>query len=101
MAEFFSARLHKLPSGPEVDSMEEQAVGNKKLNKIQIRRQAMWLIAHVRATGAEPLPFEHNSYRSYLSGLQRQYNAIRATMDKESGRRARLAGRALAPLSTL
>jgi hypothetical protein len=61
----------------------------------------MWLIAHIRAAGAEPLPFEQNSYRSYLSSLLRQYNTIRAGMDKESKRQARLAGRALVRLNTL
>ena len=76
-------------------------MGKNKLKKKRVKRHAMWLIAHIRAVGAEPLPFEQNSYRAYLSNLQRQYDTIRAGMDKEAGRQARLAGRALVRLKTL
>lgn len=76
-------------------------MGKNKLKKNRAKWHAMWLIAHIRAAGAEPLPYEQNSCRSYLSNLQRQYNAIRDGMDKEAGRKARLAGRALVRLNTL
>ena len=76
-------------------------MGKNKLKKKRVKRHAMWLIAHIRAAGVEPLPFEHNSYRFYLSDLQRQYSTIRAGMDKEARRQARLAGRALVRLNTL
>jgi hypothetical protein len=76
-------------------------MGKNKLKKRRARQHAMWLIAHIRGAGAQPLPFEQNGYRSYLSNLQRQYNTIRAGMDRESQRQARLAGRALVRLNTL
>jgi hypothetical protein len=70
-------------------------------NNSKQKRHAMWLIAHIRAIGAEPLPFAHQSYRSYLAALQLQYDTTRAGMDKESRRQARLAARALMRRHTL
>jgi hypothetical protein len=69
-------------------------MGKNKLKKNQVKRHNK--VAHCPhpAAEAEPLPFEQNSYRSYLFNLQRQFNTIRAGMDKEARRKARLAGRA-------
>jgi hypothetical protein len=64
-------------------------------------REAMRFVAYIRAAGFDPMPCDHQSYHSYRACLQRQYGTIRAGMDQESGRQARLAGRRLVRLSTL
>jgi hypothetical protein len=61
----------------------------------------MRLIAYIRAVGAEPLPFDHRSFAAYRADLQRQYQALRSSMDDEEGRQARLKGRALVRLRTM
>jgi hypothetical protein len=61
----------------------------------------MRLVAYIRAAGSEPFPFNHRSFETYRAALQRQYCAIRSGMDKEGGRRVRLAGRELVRLKTL
>jgi hypothetical protein len=61
----------------------------------------MRLVAYIRAAGSEPFPFNHRNFETYRADLQRQYGAIRSGMDKEGGRRVRLAGRELVRLKTL
>jgi hypothetical protein len=59
------------------------------------------LLRYIRTAGSEPFPFNHRSFETYRADLQRQYCAIRSGMDKEGGRRVRLAGRELVRLKTL
>jgi hypothetical protein len=73
----------------------------RKNNGKKARREAMRLVAYIRALGREPLPFNHQSVTAYRADLQRQYQAIRYGMDDETGREARLKGRALVRLRTL
>jgi hypothetical protein len=61
----------------------------------------MRLVVYIRAAGFDPTPFDHPTFQSYRACLQQQYVTLRAGMDKESGRQARLAGRKLVRLHTL
>jgi hypothetical protein len=73
----------------------------KKRGGSNPRRNAMRLVAYIRAAGAEPVPFRHDSFRSYRADLERQYSAIRSGLGRELGRQARIAGRALVRLKSL
>ena len=65
------------------------------MNEREARRSALRLIAYIQITGVEPVPFEHENYRSYVASLQRQYGLLRAAMSPEAQRLTTIAGRAL------
>jgi hypothetical protein len=76
-------------------------MSNRNTKHKSLKLQAMWLIAHLRSVGAEPLPFNPRGYRAYVADLQRQYETIRDAMEKDAGRLARIAARALVREKTL
>lgn len=51
----------------------------KSLRINPAKTQAMWLIAHLRSVGVEPIPYHHKNYKTYLSALHRQYDPIKAS----------------------
>jgi hypothetical protein len=76
-------------------------VAKRMSKEYRAKRDAMRLVAYIRAVGFDPSPFDHGSFQSYRACLQKQYDTLRASMDRESGQRARLAGRKLVRLHTL
>jgi hypothetical protein len=76
-------------------------VTKRTSKEYRAKQDSMRLVVYIRAAGFDPTPFDHRSFQSYRACLQRQYDSLRASMDRESGQRARLAGRKLVRLYTL